>query len=383
MKSNLTIEQVRAALDLDPETGVLLWVAPQSNRVKTGDRAGVIAANGRRYVNLAGEKHMAHRLVWFHYYGVWPFGDVKQKDGDYDNCAVANLIEQTRQETATNRQASAGSKSGHVGVTWSQKHQKWQVHITRDYKQVFIGLFQNLDDAVKARAEASASNMIGLSGEQRAEAAHAITRRRRQRAAWAKVNNLGLDVAWPSFEAFAADAGDVPETKMAILAIDPAKPIGPNNWRWSLPPDKKHNFQTREGRVAYGRAHREANPDLYRDKELRKKFGIGLSEHREMENSQHGVCAICGKGEVAERWDDVLALAVDHDHDTGKLRELLCIACNTAIGKFHDDPRIIRNAVAYLEHWGKREPVWSTPVMTEITHLPIGQKILLENRPNG
>jgi hypothetical protein len=357
MKSNLTIEQVRAALDFDPATGVLLWKAPQSNRVKIGDRAGVIAANGRRYVNVGGEKHMAHRLAWFHFYGEWPVGDVKQKDGDHDNCAIENLIEQTRQETASNRRVNAASKSGHAGITWSAKNAKWQVHITQGYKQVFIGYFDEdkLDDAVIAREHAQRVNDLSLTAPERAAAAHSISRRRRQRTAWTRLQESGRPVSWASLDQFCADIGDIPETRMAIVALDMTKPIGPGNWKWSLPATDKHDFRTREGRIAYNRAHRQDNADLYRDKELRRNFGITLVQYREKLAEQGGVCAICGSDEIAERKGKKLKLAVDHDHDTDVVRGILCIACNTGIGKLNDSPARLRDAVKYLESHGKRE----------------------------
>lgn len=382
MNSKLTIEDVREALDFDPATGILLWKKPHSNRVQIGDRAGVVAINGRRYINLKGEKHLAHRLAWAHYYGVWPTGDVKQKNGDYDNCTITNLVEQSRQETASNRRVNENSKSGHAGVTWDSKREKWQVHITQDYRQVALGLFEDLDAAVAARQEALATLKISVSPEERAAAAHSVARRRRQRVAWKQVNESG-PTTWASFDDFCADIGDIPQTKSQLVKVDFSKPIGPTNFKWSLPPDKPFDHRTREGRIAYLRAHRRENPDLYREKELRRNFGMTLSEYREVENDQFGVCAICGKGETTERDGELLWLAVDHDHDTNENRGLLCIGCNTALGKFNDDPRLLRSAVAYLESKNKREPVWSRPVVTEITHLPIGQKILAENRLHG
>jgi len=356
MKSNLTIEQVRTALEFYPATGVLLWVRPQSNRVKVGDRAGVIASNGRRYVNVAGEKHLAHRLVWFHYYGVWPTGDVRQRDGNYDNCAIENLFEQTRQEVASTRRVNAKSKSGHAGVTWDSARERWQVHITRDYKQVGVGSYDSLEDAIAARREAMASEIV-VSSDEKAKAAHAVARRRRQRMAWQRLERSGLRLTWPSLDEFCVDIGDIPETQMAIVPIDPVAPVGPGNWKWSLPTDQKHDFRTPEGRAAYGRAHREANADLYRDKELRKKFGITLVQYRAKLAEQGGVCAICGSDEIAERKGKKLSLAVDHDHDTEALRGILCIACNTGIGKLADSPQRLRDAADYLEAHGKREAV--------------------------
>ena len=67
---------------------------------------------------------------------------------------------------------------------------------------------------------------------------------------------------------------------------------------------------------------------VYRDARL-KKFGITESEYEEMLSSQGGKCAICGGGPDT-RWK---MLAVDHDHTTGKVRGLLCMVCNTTLGR--------------------------------------------------
>jgi len=66
-----------------------------------------------------------------------------------------------------------------------------------------------------------------------------------------------------------------------------------------------------------------------------------------MFQEQNGVCAICGcKGDG--RWK---TLCVDHNHDTGNVRGLLCRSCNTALGQMKDDPSLLRNAVLYLESY--------------------------------
>lgn len=62
---------------------------------------------------------------------------------------------------------------------------------------------------------------------------------------------------------------------------------------------------------------------------------------------QGGVCAIClGPPAEGDRGD---RLHVDHDHVTGEVRGLLCSHCNTALGKFRDDPARLRRAAEYLE----------------------------------
>lgn len=64
---------------------------------------------------------------------------------------------------------------------------------------------------------------------------------------------------------------------------------------------------------------------------------------------QGNKCAICGSEETDKRRGKLRALAVDHDHETGKVRGLLCGACNKGIGLLKDDAEILRKAAAYLD----------------------------------
>jgi len=76
---------------------------------------------------------------------------------------------------------------------------------------------------------------------------------------------------------------------------------------------------------------------------LRKAYGMTQVDYDRMYEAQQGLCAICGQLPIGK------PLNVDHDHRTGKVRQLLCWSCNTALGKFRDSVEILRQAVAYLE----------------------------------
>jgi hypothetical protein len=78
---------------------------------------------------------------------------------------------------------------------------------------------------------------------------------------------------------------------------------------------------------------------------LKKRYGITLDQYCAIHEAQRGRCAICGTESCATG----KRLAVDHCHKTGKIRGLLCQACNTAIGKLKDDPDLIRRAASYVE----------------------------------
>ena len=70
-----------------------------------------------------------------------------------------------------------------------------------------------------------------------------------------------------------------------------------------------------------------------RDYMLKRKYGISLDEYNKILKEQNGVCAICGQQERAMSKHGVLnTLAVDHDHETGKVRGLLCYSCNVKLG---------------------------------------------------
>lgn len=86
------------------------------------------------------------------------------------------------------------------------------------------------------------------------------------------------------------------------------------------------------------------NSDKKRARDLRIKFGITPEIYDTILANQNGVCAICSKSCTSGK-----LLAVDHDHNTGKVRGLLCMKCNTGLGKFLDSPELLRKSANYLE----------------------------------
>ncbi|MEV7089938.1 endonuclease VII domain-containing protein [Streptomyces sp. NPDC093085] len=73
---------------------------------------------------------------------------------------------------------------------------------------------------------------------------------------------------------------------------------------------------------------------------FKRKYGITEAERDELISSQMGTCSICLTAS---------AVHVDHCHETGRVRGVLCFNCNSAIGKLGDDPDTLCRAIAYLE----------------------------------
>jgi hypothetical protein len=83
------------------------------------------------------------------------------------------------------------------------------------------------------------------------------------------------------------------------------------------------------------------NPDYYHEQWIKHYYKMSLISWKQLYHQQNGVCALCfGLNTKGKR------LCVDHDHDTGKIRGLLCTRCNITLGK-HETKWFVR-AIAYL-----------------------------------
>lgn len=82
---------------------------------------------------------------------------------------------------------------------------------------------------------------------------------------------------------------------------------------------------------------------------IRRKYGMDINDWDAMFVKQNGICAICGNPESRTYKGNPVRLAVDHDHKTGEIRQLLCYRCNSVIGFVDDDIDLLRKIESYLE----------------------------------
>ena len=83
---------------------------------------------------------------------------------------------------------------------------------------------------------------------------------------------------------------------------------------------------------------------VHKRSKLRLNYGLSIEEFDRMYDEQGGACAICGRTEVK--------LVVDHDHETGQYRKLLCNGCNHGLGRFKDSIALLMSAINYLVEHG-------------------------------
>lgn len=75
-----------------------------------------------------------------------------------------------------------------------------------------------------------------------------------------------------------------------------------------------------------------------------RQYGITVEQRDQMISDQGGLCAICFTELIAG-----VKTHIDHCHETNKVRGILCINCNQALGKFKDSVQTLQNAIKYLE----------------------------------
>jgi len=85
------------------------------------------------------------------------------------------------------------------------------------------------------------------------------------------------------------------------------------------------------------------NPEKHKASKLKSLYGLSVEEHQQLLDDTNGKCPICGKDFSEAR------ACVDHDHETGIVRGMICSNCNSAIGLLNENIDVLLNAINYLE----------------------------------
>jgi hypothetical protein len=119
--------------------------------------------------------------------------------------------------------------------------------------------------------------------------------------------------------------------------------------------NRKWHTENKEKVRLRNKSWQENNRDKVKHNTLMSAHGISYEKYKEMLQRQDGVCAICKKKEckIVKKTGRVKSLCVDHSHENGNIRGLLCDDCNVAIGKFKEDIGSLKNAIEYLENSSK------------------------------
>ena len=119
------------------------------NTKHAGKRVGR-SVNGYLYVPIKRRHYSIHRIIFFMFHGYEPY-IVDHIDGNPLNNKIENLRAATNSQNQANTRLSKANTSGYKGVYFHKSTGLWQASVRKDKKLIHLGLFQNIEDAVKAR----------------------------------------------------------------------------------------------------------------------------------------------------------------------------------------------------------------------------------------
>jgi hypothetical protein len=102
---------------------------------------------------------------------------------------------------------------------------------------------------------------------------------------------------------------------------------------------------------------RDADPDYNRNRNLQRRYGIDVEEYRNLIADHNFACGIC-KVEIPETiaYKGKRSGVVDHNHETGDIRGILCQKCNLVLGHARENTDILYRAIVYLSERGAYTP---------------------------
>lgn len=133
-----------------------------------------------------------------------------------------------------------------------------------------------------------------------------------------------------------------PKCKSCVAAINRDHYVKNKGARLTY--QKKYQEENSEARNEYAKAWRKKNKDYIKQFDLIRVYGITQEEKLKMIEDQNGLCAICANILFENR-----TTHIDHCHDTGKIRAILCHGCNTGIGLFKESIPALQSSISYLE----------------------------------
>ena len=143
----LTQARLKELLHYDPETGHFTWLVSRGGTAHAGSRAGSPNSKGYTLIKLDGVTHRAQRLAFLYMTGGFPTEFVDHINRVKDDNRWINLRPATGRENEGNKGLRHDNTSGRRGVSWCKRARKWRAYGMRDGRQVYLGLFDTLEEA--------------------------------------------------------------------------------------------------------------------------------------------------------------------------------------------------------------------------------------------
>lgn len=153
MSEKLTPEYVRERFNYYPATGVLTW-RTNVDRTVVGKPVGSLGNHGYLVVNVLDRPVLLHRLIWLHVHGREPVEQIDHVNRVRTDNRICNLREASFSQQLMNQGMRSDNTSGFKGVFWDKSRMKYQARISVNCRDIYLGRFECLEDAVACRREA-------------------------------------------------------------------------------------------------------------------------------------------------------------------------------------------------------------------------------------
>jgi hypothetical protein len=163
----LTQEIAKEFWDYDPETGIFIWKfrdrkwfvtegSFKSVNTRLAGKRAFYTVDGKGYYhqNLYYKFYRAHRVAWLWIYGEWPLFHIEHDNRNRQDNRIVNLLDKTNQQNSMNSKLYSTNTSGYSGVYFNRKILKWCSKIKYKGEEIWLGYFDKIEDAAKARKEA-------------------------------------------------------------------------------------------------------------------------------------------------------------------------------------------------------------------------------------
>ena len=132
----------------DYQDGYLVW-KKSAGTIKAGNKVESVSNRGYVVVQVGGKRYLAHRIIWLLLNGQMPVM-IDHIDGNKQNNLIENLREVDNTLNHWNEQKRSTNKSGYKGVWWHKQSRRWEAACRVNSKQITIGRFERIEDAVEA-----------------------------------------------------------------------------------------------------------------------------------------------------------------------------------------------------------------------------------------
>lgn len=146
-------EELKKILKYNKETGVFTWIEKISDKVVVGTDICSKRKDGYIRVQINKKRYLAHRLAWLYVYGEIP-KVIDHINRDTSDNRIENLRNVDTSTNSKNTKKYKNNNSGKTGVSFVAKRGVWVAEIKNKNDKIWLGYFENFEDAVEARVRA-------------------------------------------------------------------------------------------------------------------------------------------------------------------------------------------------------------------------------------